>query len=103
IVDRDDGVGLIKGRVPTRNGTVLADKDEEARLGVAIERNLEKGGAIEHDSGRIPAVFVTRRGWNRHNQLNGSAILMVESVNTGPIVTQPNRAVEGDAHAPVVD
>src|SRR4029077_18850926 len=74
-----------------------------ARLGIAIERDFEKGGAVEYDPGRIPAFFVGCGGRNRYNEGNGGTILMVESGNTGPIVTHPNRAVGGDGHAPGVD
>ena len=68
-----------------------------------MERDFEKGGAVEYDPGRIPAFFVARGGWNRDDKGNGGPILVVEGGNTSPVVANPDRAAGGNSHAPWVD
>ena len=72
-------------------------------MGIAIKGHLKKRSAVEHNSGRIPAFFVARCGWNRDDEGNSRPILMIESGNTGSVVTHPDGPVRGDGHAPGVD
>ena len=79
IIDSDDHVCRVHGRVPTGDGTIFTGKNEQRGCRSSMLCHWKGPSVVKHDAGWSAGASVPRGRWNCHDQQTGCAILIVES------------------------
>src|SRR5881392_2513182 len=79
-----NGVGLVQSRVPAGDCSIFTDENEKGGRRVSIFRYLEEGSTIKYNTRGIGSLAGMFR-WNRYEQRNRCAILMVRVETPVPL------------------